>query len=110
MSKEFSTLALCITLMISGSFARADDKVDFNRDVRPILSGICFKCHGIDDNARKGKLRLDVRETALKGGKSGDPGIVPGKPDQSAIVQRIFSTDEDDLMPPPAAKMTLTDQ
>jgi hypothetical protein len=45
--------------------------VDFSRDVRPILSGQCFKCHGIDDKARKGGLRLDVREAALKPAESG---------------------------------------
>src|SRR4051794_26069187 len=59
---------------------RPADRVDFNRDVRPILSGSCFKCHGVDDAARKAKLRLDVRESALKGGKSGESAITPGKP------------------------------
>src|SRR4051812_14584256 len=83
--------------------ARAEP-LDFNHDVRPILSDNCFKCHGFDDAARKGKLRLDRRDTALKGGKSGDPAIVPGKPDDSELVKRIFSEDPDEVMPPASGK------
>lgn len=82
---------------------------DFTRDVRPILSGICFKCHGPDDKSRKGGLRLDLRETALKSGESGDPSIVPGKPEKSEIIRRITSTDPDEIMPPPKAKMELSE-
>ena len=55
---------------------------DFNREVRPILSNNCFKCHGPDDKARKSKLRLDVREEALKPAKSGEHAIMPGKVDE----------------------------
>jgi hypothetical protein len=84
-------------------------EVDFQRDVRPILSGICFKCHGPDEETRKGGLRLDVREDALKAGKSGAIAIVPGKPDESEVIKRLFTSDEDDVMPPPAAKFPLTD-
>lgn len=84
-------------------------KVDFARDVRPILSGICFKCHGPDPATRKGGLRLDIREEALKPAKSGDKAIVPGKPKESAIIARIFTTDETDLMPPPESKHPLTE-
>src|SRR5437868_586362 len=87
----------------------ARGEVDFQREVRPILSGICFKCHGPDDATRKGGLRLDIREEALKPGKSGDVAIVPGDILKSALVKRILTTDEDDLMPPPKAKMPLTD-
>src|SRR5438132_14388706 len=54
--------------------------IDFNRQIRPILSDNCFSCHGPDDGARKAKLRLDKTETAFKGGKSGEPAIVAGKP------------------------------
>ena len=70
--------------------------VDFNRDVRPILSDNCFRCHGPDRDLRKAKLRLDVREVALEKG-----AIVPGKPEESELVKRIFATDPDDVMPPP---------
>ncbi len=84
-------------------------KVDFQRDVRPILSGTCFKCHGPDEATRKGKLRLDIREEALKPAKSGERAIVPGKPKESEIVARVFTTDEDEVMPPPSAKHPLTE-
>jgi hypothetical protein len=89
--------------------AAPSGEVDFSRDVRPILAAHCLKCHGPDDEARKAKLRLDVRELALKPAKSGDRPIVPGKPDQSELVRRIFAKDEDDRMPPPSAKNPLTD-
>ena len=96
---------LCI---LTATRLHAADAPDFSRDVRPILSQHCFKCHGPDDKARKGGLRLDVRESAMKEAKSGGIALVPGKPDQSELVSRIFSTDEDELMPPPSAKRALT--
>lgn len=78
----------------------AQAKIEFNRDVRPILSDTCFHCHGPDVAERKGKLRLDIREEALKPAKSGSLAIVPGKPDESELIARVFTSDEDDLMPP----------
>ena len=87
----------------------AEEAPDFNREVRPILSNYCFKCHGPDDKTRKAKLRLDVREDALKPAKSGDHAIVPGNVDESELVMRIFSKDEDEIMPPPATKKEMTD-
>ncbi len=81
--------------------AAAAVSVDFNRDIRPILSDTCFACHGPDDHKRKADLRLDFPERALKGGKSGHPAIVPGKPDSSELVRRILSTDPEERMPPP---------
>jgi hypothetical protein len=78
---------------------------DFNRDVRPILAAKCFKCHGPDDKARKADLRLDVGDAVVKAG-----AIVPGKPDQSAIVTRTHSADPDEVMPPPSVKKPLTDR
>ncbi len=83
-------------------------KVDFTREVRPILASHCFKCHGQDEGSRKAKLRLDVREDALKPAKSEELPIVPGQPDKSEAVRRIFTDNEDDLMPPPGAKNPLT--
>src|SRR5438874_10181853 len=99
-------LASLICLIATRAFA--SDAPDFTRDVRPILSQHCFKCHGPDDKARKGGLRLDIREAATKEAKSGGIALVPGKPDQSELVARIFSSDEDELMPPPAAKRALS--
>jgi len=78
----------------------ADDKVIFNRDVRPILSQHCFACHGFDAHERKGELRLDVAEDALKGGESKKPAIVPGKPEESELWKRVISRVPDEVMPP----------
>src|SRR6058998_2819125 len=81
----------------------ATNDVQFNRDVRPILSENCYACHGPDKNQRKAKLRLDVREVAIE-----REAFVPGKPDQSKLVDRIFTTDTDDVMPPPKSRKQLT--
>ena len=77
--------------------------ISFNRDVRPILSDNCFRCHGSDQNARKAKLRLDVRDDALA-----KEAFVPGQPDASELVKRIYTTNEDDLMPPPESHKILS--
>jgi len=96
--------ALLLPSFISAGFAgTAPEKISYNRDIRPVLSDNCFFCHGPDQNKRKGKLRLDVRDEAIK-----KEAIVPGKPDESELIQRIFTTDEDDLMPPPESHKTLT--
>lgn len=90
----------------------ADDKttVSFNRDIRPIFSDTCFRCHGPDKNARKAGLRLDIRDEATKKTKSGVIPIVPGKPEESEIVRRVFSNDEYEMMPPKAAHKALTEK
>src|SRR5262245_2478960 len=90
---------LCLLVLFFGvvPLGRAD-WVDFGRDVRPILSRHCFKCHGPDPAKRKAKMRLDVAGGAGK-------AIVPGKPDQSEMIGRIFSTEETEVMPPRAAKL-----
>ncbi len=79
--------------------------IDFNRDVRPILSDNCFACHGPDATKREAELRLDLRDDAVK-----QKAIVPGKPDGSSLVERIFSTDADEHMPPPASNKKLTER
>ncbi len=83
-------------------------KIDFAQEVRPILAGHCFKCHGQDEATRKAKLRLDVRAEALKPAKSDEIAIFPGKPDKSELVRRILTESEDDVMPPPETKKPLT--
>ena len=103
----WSRLAGALLLGVA-SGAPGADKVDFQRDVRPILSDRCFRCHGPDVEKRKAKLRLDVREDALKPAKSGDKAIVAGKPDVSELVARIGSTDEKEVMPPPEMKKPLS--
>src|SRR5262245_17996213 len=82
--------------------ASADD-ILFNRDIRPILTDNCSACHGPDAKQRQAELRLDVREVALE-----KKAIVPGKPDESELIARIFSDDPDTRMPPPESNKTLT--
>ncbi len=81
----------------------------FNTKVRPILAKHCFKCHGPDEKARKSRLRLDQSKAARRGGKSGQPAIVPGHPEQSELIRRIFA-DEDEVMPPPNTKNPLGEE
>lgn len=75
--------------------------IDFNRDVRPILSDHCYACHGPDEGKRKAGLRLDQKESALAELKSGSRAIVPGDLAHSTLVERVKSTDPDEVMPPP---------
>src|SRR5688500_8130831 len=74
--------------------------VDFQRQIRPILSQNCFLCHGPDEAERKGGLRLDIREDTVKPAKSGARAIVPKQPDESELLKRIAHADPDELMPP----------
>ena len=83
--------------------AFAEDKIVFNRDIRPLLSDNCFACHGPDEKQRKAKLRLDVRANAVEHG-----AIVPGKNSESELVSRVFSTDRELVMPPPESNKRLT--
>ena len=79
--------------------APAHAQVRFNRDVRPIMSGTCFRCHGPDKSSRMAGMRLDLRDEALKPTKSGVTPIVPGDPEKSAIVQRVFAATAAKRMP-----------
>jgi hypothetical protein len=81
--------------------------LEYNRDVRPILSENCFPCHGADSAARKAKLRLDHFEDAIAKREDSEPAIIPGKADQSELVRRIFDQG-DDLMPPEKSHKVLT--
>jgi mono/diheme cytochrome c family protein len=84
--------------------------IDFNRDVRPVLSKNCFACHGADEQHREGGLRLDLRGDATKRLADGKTAIVPGHADQSEVVRRITSADADERMPPANANSTLTSE
>jgi hypothetical protein len=86
----------------------AERPLDFSRDIRPILSDRCFACHGPDDLERKGGLRLDHRDDAIRPAKSGAVAIVPGKPEQSELIQRLITHDADDVMPPPKTGKTVS--
>lgn len=82
--------------------------IDYNRDIRPILSENCFSCHGFDEKARKAKLRLDVQEAAYTE-RDGVTPLKPGDLAGSDVWQRIISDDEDEVMPPPKSHLKLTD-
>ncbi|MBI2824066.1 MAG: PSD1 domain-containing protein [Planctomycetia bacterium] len=89
--------------------AASSPKLTYNRDIRPILSNKCFKCHGPDAKERKADLRLDVAEEARKAAGSGATPIVPGKPDESELVARVFAEEDAVRMPPPDSHKTLSD-
>ena len=88
------------TGLVLASHASAQQSVDFNRDIRPILSNKCFACHGPDEGKREAGLRLDDSKIATDELDSGATAIVPGKPDASELVRRITAADEAERMPP----------
>src|SRR5689334_20133041 len=92
-----------------GFAARTKPTIDYNRDVKPILSENCYTCHGPDGGRRKAGLRLDQKEAALSELKSGERAIVPGDTSKSALIARITTTDEDDHMPPAKSGKHLSD-
>src|SRR5436190_21240391 len=83
------------------------EPVDFSSQIRPLISSKCFSCHGPDESSRKAKLRLDLRDEAIKDHK-GTRAIVPGDTASSEMVRRITATDPDDIMPPPKTGRTLS--
>ena len=101
-------LASAVTLLWLGATGQADEPIRFNRDIRPILSANCFACHGPNGSSRKGGLRLDQREAAIGKADSGEPAIVPHKPEASGLVKRIASADAGQVMPPPESNKRLT--
>jgi hypothetical protein len=101
------TRAVPILCLLAASSAFAADKLSFNRDIRPILSENCFACHGFDSKKREAELRLDTPEGAYMA-KDGAFPIKPGDLAKSEVWQRIITSDEDDLMPPPKSHKKLT--
>lgn len=99
----FATLLLVTSALHAGT-------IQFNRDIRPILSDTCFQCHGPGEKDREGDLRLDVREAALQPAESGKAAIVPGHSEQSELIARILATDASDLMPPGKTGKKLTSE
>jgi hypothetical protein len=89
-----------LAALAAGAWAAAPAEVRFNRDIRPILSDHCFKCHGPDANKREANLRLDTPEgaTALRAG--GTHAVAPGRPEASEAIRRLTSTNADEMMPP----------
>ncbi|MFT6180382.1 MAG: hypothetical protein ACJAQT_001594 [Akkermansiaceae bacterium] len=90
--RSFLILFLCLPA--------TNAKVSFNEDIRPLLSNRCYRCHGPDEGDRQAKLRLDTREGALREHK-GFAAIVPGNLEDSELIYRIVTDDEDEMMPPP---------
>jgi len=104
-----AVLWTCISLSAAVPVTAADlpEIVEFNRDIRPILSDNCFFCHGPDKNKRQADLRLDT-EAGLLGAAGGAGAVVPGKPDESPLLQRILTADPETHMPPPSTGKSLT--
>ena len=98
---------LLALVCLRGTATSGEDRVEFNRDVRPILSNKCFKCHGFDEKSREANLRLDMRDGAV-GVRDGQPAVVPGKPDESELIRRIEAANPDERMPPPDSNRTLS--
>ena len=88
--------------------ATAMEEIDFNRDIRPILSDRCFKCHGPDASNQKSDFRLDSQDNARRD-LGGYVGIKAGNLEESEMHHRIWSTDSEDVMPPPESKLSLNE-
>ncbi len=97
-------LGIGVAIASAALAAEPPPPLDFNRDIRPILSENCFYCHGQDPAKREADLRLDDRAAAMKAG-----ALVPGEPGASGILVRIHATDPDVLMPPPDSNRRLSD-
>jgi len=98
------SLTLTATALVAANSTAADAKVDFAKDIQPILQNTCLKCHGPEK--QKGKLRLDTREAALKGGKGG-PALVAGDPTKSDLIHRVsLPKSDDDFMPSEGEPLT----
>lgn len=104
-------IGVALAAIVAAWVSAADDapgRLEFNRDVRPILSDKCFLCHGPDKGTRKAGLRLDVRDEAIAD-RDGVRAIVAGDINASELVRRILSHDPDEMMPPPESERSLTD-
>ena len=96
-----------ILLAATLATAAGNAQVRFNRDIRPIMAETCFRCHGPDKSSRMAGMRLDLRDEALKANRNGVAPIVPGDPDKSGIIARVFAKDGR-IMPPAFAHKELS--
>ena len=97
-------LMTTVLLGVAGDFCQAAD-VDFSRDIRPLLSDKCFRCHGPDEGNRQADLRLDVRSDAVAAG-----AIKPHNPKSSELLNRITSDDPNVRMPPPSTEKVISEE
>jgi hypothetical protein len=100
-SPRWPAISASLALALAGaatSAVGAAPPVDFQRDIQPLLASRCYDCHGSEKP--KGGLQLTTRATALKGGKSGEPVIVPGQSAKSPLLTRVTTHDDDERMPP----------
>src|SRR4051812_46789528 len=102
-------LAFACLAIYAPVVAAAENTLRYRRDILPILSDRCFKCHGPDSAIRKAGLRLDQPDAAMTALESGATAIVRGKPADSAVIERIMSKDADEMMPPPDSGKVLSD-
>ncbi|MGB2265622.1 MAG: DUF1553 domain-containing protein [Akkermansiaceae bacterium] len=114
LSKQTGRLSACWVLSaLAGAVVHADTpaqkSISYSHQVRPILSDKCFKCHGPDAENNESEFRVDTFENATAD-LGGYAGIVPGNPKASRLIQTIHSKDPEDVMPPPEAKMTLSEE
>lgn len=107
-SRLLAVLAAVAWFAPASDVGGADSAVDYAKQIRPILSNHCYRCHGPDEAERQGGLRLDDKDAAFGPVESGGRAIVPGSSAESLLVQRIFSDDDDARMPPPDAKLDLS--
>ena len=96
-------------VLLLGGLATVRAEVGYNREILPLLAGKCLACHGTDAAKRKAKLRLDDREVA-HAERDGVRAIVAGNPEESELIRRIFSKDEEEVMPPPGEGKALTER
>ncbi|MEC8941084.1 MAG: c-type cytochrome domain-containing protein, partial [Verrucomicrobiota bacterium] len=83
-------------------------KIEFNRDIRPILAENCFACHGPDPGARKADMRLDTEAGFFAEREDAPPVVIKGNPEESELYQRLITGDADDIMPPPKSHKKLS--
>src|SRR5579871_6036093 len=107
-SLTFLATLICLLLGLPLAVRAETGQINFDRDIRPILSNNCFKCHGPDEKQRKAGLRLDRRDGIVAELRSGNRAVVPGKSAEIALVARITATEPEERMPPPASGKTLS--
>ena len=98
---------ICLVLLCCSRMLIAADDIEFQRDIRPILSNSCFHCHGPDEEHREANLRLDTRDGLFRD-EGGVVIVDVARPAKSELLRRLFADDESELMPPPESERSLT--